>query len=59
MILRRVTEFILPVSPRKFHQKSSGVHGEATPHTGSRIKSGMTQSGIENKLGDSELGNNK
>jgi hypothetical protein len=47
MILRRVTEFILPVSPRKFYQKSSGGHGEATPHTGSRIKSGMTQSGIE------------
>jgi hypothetical protein len=46
MILRRVTEFILPVSPRKPF-RLSGVYDEATPHTGSRIKSGMTQNGIE------------
>jgi hypothetical protein len=47
MTLRRVTEFILPVSPRKFYQKLSGVYGEATPLTGSRIKSGMTWYGGE------------
>ncbi len=52
MTLRRLPASTLCVSPRKFHQKLSGVYSECEPHNGSRITSGTTRCENEQELGE-------